>query len=455
MRTKNVIPSTFLTIFATLTLSLVIFLNSEFAIAKQPQVSISGISSGGFMAVQMGTIFSSEFSGVGSVAGGFFYCAQNHLQDRIFAGAASLVGSRNLFLFAQSEDFYNDATAPLRGQKINPSKWFSPARPNPIYMSVGVCMQNPKESDQPNLELMQITSQIEPVSHVAQQKIFIYQGANDSVVKPDMATELIKFYTNLKVPPQQLKYVSRPGGHNFPTDKEDLNSCDAQAVPYISSCKYNLAQDLLKHLLSIPLKKSAFNPEQLFVIDQNLDVLNKENNAFDSQPAMSIAPYGYLYSSQSCLDKPETCRLHVALHGCEMSDSFDKEFDEKYSAQIQKTLNVNMFSKMGDSWFNKNEMAYFDTKVNKMGTLKFAMQSGYADYAEENNLMVLFPQTWITENNYPYNPKGCWDWFGWTNRDYATKKGLETSWLMNYIQEIKAHPKKFIMNQKPAYDKLK
>src|SRR6516164_6131891 len=38
--------------------------------------SISGISSGAFMAVQFGTAWSSIINGVGIVAGGPFYCAQ-------------------------------------------------------------------------------------------------------------------------------------------------------------------------------------------------------------------------------------------------------------------------------------------------------------------------------------------------------------------------------------------
>ena len=38
--------------------------------------SVSGISSGGFMAVQFGAAWSSIIKGVGVVAGGPFYCAQ-------------------------------------------------------------------------------------------------------------------------------------------------------------------------------------------------------------------------------------------------------------------------------------------------------------------------------------------------------------------------------------------
>jgi hypothetical protein len=45
--------------------------------------SISGISSGAFMAMQFGTAWSSVIKGVGVVAGGPFYCAQAQAADII------------------------------------------------------------------------------------------------------------------------------------------------------------------------------------------------------------------------------------------------------------------------------------------------------------------------------------------------------------------------------------
>jgi hypothetical protein len=45
------------------------------------ETSISGISSGGYMAVQFGTAWSSIVKGVGVVAGGPFYCAQATASD--------------------------------------------------------------------------------------------------------------------------------------------------------------------------------------------------------------------------------------------------------------------------------------------------------------------------------------------------------------------------------------
>ena len=50
--------------------------------------SISGISSGAFMAVQFGVSWSSIVKGVGVIAGGPYYCAQGTATDGILGNSA-------------------------------------------------------------------------------------------------------------------------------------------------------------------------------------------------------------------------------------------------------------------------------------------------------------------------------------------------------------------------------
>jgi poly(3-hydroxybutyrate) depolymerase len=47
------------------------------------RISVSGISSGGFMAVQLHVAYSSLFKGVGVVAGGPYYCAQDQFTSAL------------------------------------------------------------------------------------------------------------------------------------------------------------------------------------------------------------------------------------------------------------------------------------------------------------------------------------------------------------------------------------
>jgi poly(3-hydroxybutyrate) depolymerase len=52
----------------------------------------------------------------------------------------------------------------------------------------------------------------------------------------------------------------------------------------------------------------------------------------------------------------------------------------------------------------------------------FAAGAGYNEWAEANDLLVLYPQVAISKIA-PSNPLGCWDWWGYTGESYATKSG--------------------------------
>ena len=65
------------------------------------QSSISGISSGGFMAVQFGTAWSSVIRGVGIVAGGPFWCAQTDANDAFDAFSLPFINATGLCLSGQ------------------------------------------------------------------------------------------------------------------------------------------------------------------------------------------------------------------------------------------------------------------------------------------------------------------------------------------------------------------
>src|SRR6202171_4364513 len=105
--------------------------------------SISGVSSGAFMAVQFGTAWSSVIKGVGVVAGGPFWCAK-----------------------ADSDDFINGFTLP-------------------ILTATGPCMSGPP----PQMSIFfakanakSASSDIDPLQNVSRQKVYVFHGYNDAVV---------------------------------------------------------------------------------------------------------------------------------------------------------------------------------------------------------------------------------------------------------------------------------
>jgi len=34
------------------------------------------------------------------------------------------------------------------------------------------------------------------------------------------------------------------------------------------------------------------------------------------------------------------------------------------------------------------------------------------------------------------NPEGCWDWWGYTGADYATKLGIQIATVLNMVQAV-------------------
>ncbi len=404
-----------------------------FSLSVKASVTISGISSGGAMAAQMGVIYSEYFSGVATVAGTFYYCAGNDLVTKM--KLSETLGTFNLSLFKMRVNRDNLFS-------LDPKSKFVLDPANPMYTAISICMKNPAQAKLP-LEVMRALEKenlISPLTNIQHQKILVYQGQNDSVVKPAMANKLTEFYLQNGVSAQNLIQITLAGGHNFPTDKLGFNSCATEKTPYVSSCKFNLAEQILTHLTRInnlrrtEVKASA---ELLNVVSQDREGLIRPR---------SLAPYGYLASSEKCLKNPESCHLHVALHGCEMSDAFDANFDSRFVRGARAGY-FQMRTKEGSFLFSP--LPYIEQKKSGMVGLKFAQSSGYLDYVETNNIMVLFPQTDITELNYPLNPKGCWDWYGWTGDDYATNKGAEPKWLMAWIKELRKAPQSFIMQQVP------
>jgi poly(3-hydroxybutyrate) depolymerase len=102
----------------------------------------------------------------------------------------------------------------------------------------------------------------------------------------------------------------------------------------------------------------------------------------------SMAKYGYAYIPTKCKEGNK-CKLHVAFHGC---------------LQGGKT----------------------DHRPGHSGNL-FAKFAGYNEWAEDNDIVVLYPQVEGRQIPPPLNPQGCWDWWGqnYTHGSYHTKSGSQ------------------------------
>jgi hypothetical protein len=40
------------------------------------------------------------------------------------------------------------------------------------------------------------------------------------------------------------------------------------------------------------------------------------------------------------------------------------------------------------------------------------------------------------QRGFPYNPRGCWDWWGYTGTDYATKTGVQIVAIVAMVERL-------------------
>lgn len=218
------------------------------------QITISGLSSGGFMAVQMHFAFSSIFKGAAIFAGGPFYCAQSSM----ISATTACMSSPSLI---------------------------------------------PLQSLISKVQQLSDAGSIDSIDHLKNQNVFLFSGTADTVVYQGVMQDLAAMYENFGA--KTTKKFDLPAQHSFPTDNYG-NQCNYQGEPYINNCGYNGAHEFYKVLYGSSLVAPI--PE----IDENLQ--NFDQSDYSSYTS-SFHSKGYLYVPKKC-QAGNSCGLHVALHGC-------------------------------------------------------------------------------------------------------------------------------------------
>ncbi len=218
---------------------------------------------------------------------------------------------------------------------------------------------------------------IDPVANLASARVWLFWGSEDETVKREVVEGLRAFYSRYQA--NVAMVPDKPAGHGMVT-MDSGNACSVTAAPYINDCNYDAAGELLSHLLEDARPGKAV-AESLLVFDQ------KTYGARD----ISMADVGYVYVPKTC--RTERCRVHVALHGCRQT-------------------------------------------LDDIGE-QFVREAGYNRWAEGSRLIVLYPQA-IKRYWGVYNPRGCWDWWGYTGADYATKQGAQIRAVKAMLEKLSA-----------------
>lgn len=259
--------------------------------------SVSGISSGAFMAVQFATAWSSVIKGVGVVAGGPYWCAK-----------------------ADADDFLN-------GYML------------PIMNATGPCMSGPPPelgSSFAKADAKAASGDIDPLQFVSRQKVYLFHGYNDAVVAKSVTDAAADFYRHYLGEPNRgnLFYQTTIGaGHSLVIAQEPhkpgLNECAANAVPYIDQCGYDQAGIILQHIYG------ALNAPNRGPLTGALWQFDQAVYTKPRHPGLlSLGNTGYVFVPKECEDGA-ACRVHIALHGCKQdSGNIGRRFvnDTGYNA---------------------------------------------------------------------------------------------------------------------------
>lgn len=231
-------------------------------------VTVSGISAGGYMAVQFHVAHSGLVRGAGVVAAGPYDCAGNSLSD-----------------------------------------------------ALGRCMKG--DPGIPTDVLVSRTSQlareeaIDPIAGLVQDRIWIFHGGADPVVAKPVVDALEAYYSAF-VAPAGIQRVELPAaGHTFPANDPALAACGATASPFVGNCGIDGARVMLEHLYgAFPQSAATRAPGELRVVNQAPYAA--------AMGATGLADQGWLYVPAACTGKGAAgrCRLHVAFHGCKQGASY-------------------------------------------------------------------------------------------------------------------------------------
>lgn len=226
--------------------------------ADPSQVSVSGLSSGGFMAAQLGVAYSGTFTkGFGVFAGGPFDCTRNQ---------------------SYTSCMYN-ATPAITTPEANMTSWSG--------------------------------TNIDNLSNLATRKFYGWYGGQDYTVGANPMNQLKTEVQAKGITATNTSWnTTASAGHTFPTNFAGSgdSSCGSTASPYVSNCTYDGAGAVLQWMYG------TLNPPTTGTLGGTL--INFDQTEFNGGPGMDTS--AYVYVPAACASG-SACKVHVSLHGCVQS----------------------------------------------------------------------------------------------------------------------------------------
>lgn len=236
------------------------------ALAADGGVTVSGISSGGYMAVQFQVAHSALVQGAGVLAAGPYDCAQASMRRALT-----------------------------------------------VCMEPSAASQLPQPAaTQTQIEALARVGRIDAPQHLADDRVWLLSGERDRTVAPAVVDALAAFYRSV-LPAEAVRYVKvADAGHAMISiAAPQAHACDSSKSPYINRCgDFDAAGELLAHLLGPLQPRAPAVAGGVIAFDQHEFTGGKPID-------LSMAAEGYAYVPAGC--RSGGCGVHVALHGCQQS----------------------------------------------------------------------------------------------------------------------------------------
>ena len=188
--------------------------------------------------------------------------------------------------------------------------------------------------------------------------------------------DTLSFYQHYVTSGSVVSQFNVPAEHSWVTNGFG-SLCAYLGSPFINNCNVDAAGNMLQ------LFYGTLKP-RVFAVAENLHYFQQApyGNIF----LAGMFTTGYVYVPQFCVTN--VCEVHVSFHGC------------LQSAEV-----------VGDI---------------------FAKYNGLNDWAEANNFVVIYPQVVSSL----VNPQGCWDFWGYTGSEFATKAGRQMALVYNMVTNV-------------------
>jgi poly(3-hydroxybutyrate) depolymerase len=224
--------------------------------------TVSGLSSGAYMAGQMHVAFSGAIGGAALVAGGPYFCAEGQVVLALQRCMSTLLGTPDVeALFALAQQ----------------------------HAASGA---------------------VDPLSNLADDRVYLFSGSEDTTVTRSVMDAAWAFYAMAGLAAPNVLYRTEvPAGHAFLVEGAE-NSCGATASPFLNDCGIDMAGEILRQFYGELAAPAEADLSRLLTFDQS--------EFLPDPTSHGMAGIGFVYIPEAC-EQRGACRLHIAFAGCKQT----------------------------------------------------------------------------------------------------------------------------------------